>query len=40
MKGYVYFAVEKMSIAAVRKQDGDQFSTASVKLVLMLLISD
>jgi len=32
--------VVKTRLAAVAKQDGDQFSTASVTLVLMVLIID
>jgi len=39
LEGYVYSAVEKR-LAVVPQQEGDQFSTASVKLVLMLLKID
>jgi len=39
IEGYVYFAVKKASNSSC-KAGWDQFSTASVKLVLMLLITD
>jgi len=39
IEGYVYFQW-KRRLAAVAKQDGDQLSTASDKLVLMLLTID